>query len=239
MYVHSTINGCSYEMLIVLHKLQNEFCKMVAIFLIGSSHAKRLGYKMANLLGSVHTVVNLGKSGAKFNQIVWPQVSDVKPGDVFIVLPFGNELQKQRSRVVNRVWTIQNYDPISETEYSNLLDRLRAKLMEYPDSLCDKYIVTNFYRCLGLPTQQVQHPGWLRLQIQFNRILKSKEASQFFGARTFIIPHQDIVTDRAPSREVSKNWVFYSQLQYDGIHFKDYRIIANRILDIVRLFSTV
>ena len=62
---------------------------------------------MANLLGSVHTVVNLGKSGAKFNQIVWPQVSDVKPGDVFIVLPFGNELQKQRSRVVNRVWTTE------------------------------------------------------------------------------------------------------------------------------------
>ena len=194
---------------------------------------------MADILGNEHTVVNLGKSGAKFNQIVWPPASKVKPGDILIILPFGNELQKQRSKVVNRVWTIQNYDPISEAEFSNLMDKLKVKLMDYPDSLCDKYVVTNFYRCLGLPTQQVQHRGWLRLQISFNRMLKNKEASQFFGARTFIIPHQEIVTDKAPSRKVSKSWVLYSKLQYDGIHFKDYRLIAKRILDTVRLFSTM
>jgi hypothetical protein len=212
---------------------------MVKIHVIGSSHAKRIGTKMARISGLGTNISNLGVPGAKFDQMVWPAIQDVQAGDILLVSPFGNELQKYKCKRVGTVWKIQRYHPISKTEYLALIEKLKSKLAEYSDSLCDKYIVTNFYRCLGLPTDQFQHPGWLKLQRSFNKILENIGRDRSFGASTYIIKHQDIVDRERVGRILGKDWKRYADLQYDGIHFRNYSIIARQIVHQIRFYSAL
>jgi hypothetical protein len=202
----------------------------MTIFVVGSSHARRIGVKLERI-PRIEPVVNLGIPGAKFSNLKWPDKKDVKVGDKILVVPFGNDLQNHRARKEDGLWKIQKYSPISEERYSDLMEKLKVKLAEYPSSACDKFIVTNFYRFLGPKPQHNHFPGWFSSQKRYNRVFDSLETD----SRTFVIRHQTIVSSFADREKALRNWLFYSQLQYDGIHFRDYDKIARNILDFIKI----
>lgn len=197
---------------------------------MGSSHAKRIGRELKNI-PNIEPVVNMGIPGATFLQLKWPKKETVQVGDKILLVPFGNDLQ--RARKVNGLWKIERYSPITEARYSELLKLLTEKLAEYPPSVCDKFVITNFYRYLGPRPDQNHFSGWLSLQKRYNRFLANLQTDN----RTFVIKHQNIVSTYAEREKALKDWRFYSSLQYDGLHFADYSRIARNIHSFINIVA--
>jgi hypothetical protein len=63
------------------------------IFLIGSSHAKRIGFQMKEIDQKDFLIINLGKSGLKVKDLKFPHVG-VTEKDIMIVSILGNDFIK-------------------------------------------------------------------------------------------------------------------------------------------------
>ncbi len=200
---------------------QNE---MKNIWIVGSSHGVRLGVELKKIVGDQQnfTVRNFSKSGAKYANLIWPVSSKVSSEDTIIVLPFGNNLLKGASRKVSGSWHLTKYLPQSRAKLSQLITELWAKTFDYS---CRILVVTNFYRLLCCQTHT--YPGWLKFQIEVNKEIE-KELCEL-APLVRVIDHRAIVDDRPGKRLAKQNIKYYISLQYDNVHFKDYKVIANNI----------
>ena len=209
--------------------------------IVGASHAARLGKVLPRTTLPVDedsnsqealaiSVSNLGKPGRRFRDLVWPDVSNVSEGDFLLVLPFGNDLQKNRASFTNfpgrrfRFYHLESarYRPVSQEEYLELIDGLIAKLNSYR---CHKIVVTNFFRFINC--RHCFNPGWLSLQKKLNKILEQKLNEL---DSVFVIPHYEILEPQPSKKTACKNLKKYVAMQYDNVHFLSYTYLAESVL---------
>jgi len=181
--------------------------------IVGASHAARLGKVLPKTTLPVDedsnsqealaiSVSNLGKPGRRFKELIWPEVGKVSQEDFLIVLPFGNDLQKNRASFVNspgnrfRFYHLEpaKYHPVSQEEYLKLIDRLIEKLNSYK---CHKIVITNFYR-------------FINCRHCFN--------------------HYEILEPQPSKKTACKNLKKYVAMQYDNVHFLSYAYLAESVL---------
>jgi hypothetical protein len=126
------------------------------IFLIGSSHAKRIGFQMKGIDEKDFLVINLGKSGLKVNDLKVLHVG-VTEKDIMIVSILGNNFIKNSPiKVVNGTrskYILEHLEPVNTTGILQCFSILQSKLKSVP---CKVYIVDTFYRHLLYPSKAIK-----------------------------------------------------------------------------------
>jgi len=90
---------------------------------------------------------------------------------------------------------------------------------------CKVFIVENFFRLLCCDLHQ--HKNWVSYQNSIN-----KNLCEFFARinSVTVLKHREIVDldhKKGNHRKIEE----YKKLQYDAVHFRNYSVIARKILD--------
>jgi hypothetical protein len=198
---------------------------MKNIWIVGSSHGVKIGAELGKVIGDQqnYTIRNFSKSGAKFENLIWPNPNSVNKEDTILVIPFGNNLLKGYSKKILGNWHLTKYIPQTRLHLSYLITKLYIKCFEYP---CRILVITNFYRLLCCPVHK--YPGWLKFQYEVNREIE-KELS-VLAPQVKVLDHRALIDQRPGKKKAKQDMRYYVSLQYDNVHFKDYRAIASNIL---------
>jgi predicted AAA+ superfamily ATPase len=126
------------------------------IFLIRSSHAKRIGFQMKEIDQKDFHIINLGKSGLKVNDLKVPHLS-VTEKDIMIVSILGNDfINNSPKKVVNGTrskYISEHLEPVNTSGILQCFSILQSKIKSVP---CKVYIVDTFYRHLLYPSKAVK-----------------------------------------------------------------------------------
>jgi hypothetical protein len=195
------------------------------IFLIGSSHAKRIGFQMSEIEQKDFLICNYGISGLKVKDLKIP--SGVTDKDIMVISILGNDyLQNSPKKIVNGTRTkyvLERLDPVNTNGIFQLFSILQSKLQTVP---CKVYIVDTFYRHLLYPTKGIK--------IQVYNLFKKRNLmleNFFFLHGITVLRHRTLFDkkDLRPSRTVQG----YGQLlSKDDVHLKKsvYASVAKRLL---------
>jgi hypothetical protein len=198
---------------------------MKNIWIVGSSHGVKIGTELVEVIGDQqnYTIRNFSKSGAKFENLIWPNPNSVNKEDTILIIPFGNNLLKGYSKKISGNWHLTKYIPQTRLHLSLLITKLYIKCFDYP---CKILVITNFYRLLCCPVHK--YPGWLKFQYEVNREIE-KELS-VLAPQVKVLDHRALIDQRPGKKKAKQDMRYYVSLQYDNVHFKDYRVIASNIL---------
>jgi hypothetical protein len=200
------------------------------IFLIGSSHAKRIGFQMKEIDQKDFHIINLGKSGLKVNDLKVPHLS-VTEKDIMIVSILGNDFIKNSPKKVvdgtRSKYILEHLEPVNTTGILQSFSILQSKLESVP---CKVYIVDTFYRHLLYPSKAVK--------VQAYNLFKKRNCmleNFFFLQGIKVLRHRTLFDkkDLRPSRTIKG----YGQLlSSDDVHLKKhvYASIAQRLLEKVK-----
>jgi predicted AAA+ superfamily ATPase len=200
------------------------------IFLIGSSHAKRIGFQMKEIDQKDFHIINLGKSGLKVNDLKVPHLSVTKK-DIMIISILGNDFIKNSpKKVVNGTrskYILEHLEPVNTTGILQSFSILQSKIKSVP---CKVYIVDTFYRHLLYPSKAVK--------VQAYNLFKKRNCmleNFFFLQGIKVLRHRTLFDkkDLRPSRTIKG----YGQLlSIDDVHLKKhvYASIAQRLLEKVK-----
>ena len=193
------------------------------IYIIGSSHGKRLGQVLRRHkdCGTKFQVFCYSVPGKSFDNLVWPDLSKLSSTDLLIIIPFGNDLVDRKyihrgvqDRIIHLTKFVPRTDEYFLPKYRSLSDKLegvRANIR----------ILGNFYR--HLCCQKHIFPGWIAYQNKINRQI----AEFFSGTQVQVLDHRSLLPLKFWE---AKNVRLYSAQQYDSVHFRDYTTIAEKIL---------
>jgi hypothetical protein len=200
------------------------------IFLIGSSHAKRIGFQMKEIDQKDFHIINLGKSGLKVKDLKVPHLSVTKK-DIMIVSILGNDFIKNSPKKVTNgtrsKYILEHLEPVNTTGILQSFSILQSKLKSVQ---CKVYIVDTFYRHLLYPTKAVK--------LQAYNLFKKRNSmleNFFFLQGIKVLRHRTLFDkkDLRPSRTIKG----YGQLlSSDDVHLKKhvYTSIAQRLLEKVK-----
>jgi hypothetical protein len=200
------------------------------IFLIGSSHAKRIGFQMSEIDQKDFIICNLGKSGLKVKDLKFPHVG-VTEKDIMIVSILGNDyIKNSPKKVVNGTrskYVLEHLEPVNTNGILQSFSILQSKLKTVP---CKVYIVDTFYRHLLYPSKAVK--------LQAYKLFKKRNCmleNFFFLQGIKVLRHRTLFEkkDLRPSRTIKG----YAQLlSSDDVHLKKhvYASVAKRLLEKVR-----
>ena len=196
---------------------------MKTVYVIGSSHAHRIQLVLKGLpeYNTEFNILSFAKGGAKFSNLVWPDLESIDPSDVVLVFPLGNDLLKNRHHIKKqgRIFHLERFEPVEDIVFRTCLYLLEQKLSKCRAKIL---VVTSFYRhfCCRNHT----HQGWLGYQ-------NLRNAQLFYiqdrVPNVTVLNHKKLVSDR--NTEL-RDTVRYRELQYDSVHFRDYTPIARKIL---------
>lgn len=197
------------------------------VYVVGASHGLRLAAQLEKIenFKSKYILRSFCIRGKKFRDLPFPQTEKSSEQDILIVIPFGNDLQKSLVKFDknDRKLHLTTYKPISEKEYDRLCEELYDKVVQFPGKVL---IITNFLRYLCCEAHE--YKGWVSLQKKFNSTLAAKFQSLKESVK--IVDHYSLVDDQV-GRKTVKKVKHYRKLQSDSVHFKNYRIIAERIFN--------
>jgi hypothetical protein len=200
------------------------------IFLISSSHAKRIGFQMKENEQEDFHIINLGKSGLKVKDLKVPYLS-VTEKDIMIVSVLGNDFIKNSpKKVVNGTrskYILEHLEPVNTNGILQCFSILQSKLKSVP---CKVYIVDTFYRHLLYPSKAVK--------VQAYNLFKRRNCmleNFFFLHGVKVLRHRTLFDkkDLRPSRTIKG----YGQLlSSDDVHLKKhvYESVAKRLLEKVK-----
>ena len=200
------------------------------IFLIGSSHAKRIGFQMSEIDQKDFLICNLGKLGLKVKDLKFPHVG-VTEKDIMIVSILGNDyIKNSPKKVVNGTrskYVLEHLEPVNTNGILQSFSILQSKLKTVP---CKVYIVDTFYRHLLYPTKAVKLQAY-NLFKKRNLMLENF----FFLQGIKVLRHRTLFEkkDLRPSRTIQG----YAQLlSKDDVHLKKsvYASVANRLLETIK-----
>jgi predicted AAA+ superfamily ATPase len=200
------------------------------IFLVGSSHAKRIGFQMSEIDQKDFLICNYGKSGLKVKELKFPHVG-VTEKDIMIVSILGNDyIRNSPKKIVNGTRTkyvLEHLEPVTTNGILQLFSILQSKLRTVP---CKVYIVDTFYRHLLYPTKAVKLQAY-NLFKKRNLMLENF----FFLQGIKVLRHRTLFEkkDLRPSRTIQG----YAQLlSKDDVHLKKsvYASVANRLLETIK-----
>jgi hypothetical protein len=200
------------------------------IFLVGSSHAKRIGFQMCEIEQKEFLICNYGKSGSKVKDLKFPNVS-VTEKDIMIVSILGNDyIKNSPKKVVNGTqskYILEHLEPVTTNDILQSFSILQSKLQSVP---CKVYIVDTFYRHLLYPSKAIKLQAY-NLYKKRNLMLENF----FFLQGIKVVRHRTLFEkkDLRPSRTVKG----YAQLlSKDDVHLKKnvYASIARRLLEKVK-----
>jgi predicted AAA+ superfamily ATPase len=200
------------------------------IFLVGSSHAKRIGFQMSEIDQKDFLICNYGKSGLKVKDLKLPHAG-VTEKDIMIVSILGNDyIKNSPKKIVNGTRTkyvLEHLEPVTTNGILQLFSILQSKLQTVP---CKVYIVDTFYRHLLYPTKAVKLQAY-NLFKKRNLMLENF----FFLQGIKVLRHRTLFEkkDLRPSRTIQG----YAQLlSKDDVHLKKsvYASVANRLLETIK-----
>jgi hypothetical protein len=200
------------------------------IFLIGSSHAKRIGFQMSEIDQKDFSICNYGKSGLKVKDLKLPHVG-VTEKDIMIVSILGNDyIKNSPKKVVNGTrskYILEHLEPVGTNGILQSFSILQSILQTVP---CKVYIVDTFYRHLLYPSKAIKLQAY-NLYKRRNLMLENF----FFLQGIKVLKHRTLFEkkDLRPSRTIQG----YAQLlSKDDVHLKKsvYASIAKRLLEKVK-----
>ena len=199
---------------------------MRKIWIVGSSHGVYLGSELEKIAREssdpTFVVRNFSHRGAKYEQLIWPKVSEVKETDVIIVIPFGNDLLRGYSVKRRGFWHLEKFFPQTNRKFVELYLYLYHDCSKYS---CKILVLSNFYRMFCCELHK--HHGWLKYQYIRNRELQQELAD--LEPRVRVLDHRALVDDRAGKKRAKQNIHYYTSLQRDNVHFRRYDIIAKNV----------
>ena len=201
---------------------------------MGSSHASRFRVHLEHLSKKFKFDLKvLAKPGAVYNQLVFPDPSELCESDILILLPFGNNLfEKGSYRIENsrkgRIIHISDYKPTPESEIKRLFINLQQKLEKYT---CRVFILDSFFKYVNCCEQHVAaFPLTLKHQRKCNRLLKEHFAT--LPRQYKVLDHLKLFDEPRKARLCLK---YYKEKLVDSVHFTSevYKNMAARLIKAV------
>ena len=201
---------------------------------MGSSHASRFRVHLEQLSKKFKFDLKvIAKPGAVYNQLVFPDPSELCESDILILLPFGNNLFEKKSfRIENsrkgRIIHISDYKPTPESEIKRLFINLQQKLKKYT---CRVFILDSFFKYVNCCEQHVAaFPLTLKHQRKCNRLLKEHFAT--LSERYTVLNHIKLF-DKPRTAKCCVS--YYKERMVDSVHFTSdtYKIMAAELIKTV------
>lgn len=195
---------------------------MFTLHVVGASHANRLVPELCKLpsYNVKFKIRSYAVPSKKYEDLRWPaNLTHLPESDIILIIPFGNDLVKTGVRrengKIHLTTFVPNTDHYFSLRYRDLTDKIKSTQARF-------VIISNFYRHFCCPKHN--HKGWLAYQNKRNKDLWANFKNL---QNVKLLDHRHIVTDKV--KKEAKNVDEYRKLQFDAVHFSDYKSIAERI----------
>ena len=198
---------------------------MKNLVLVGASHGERLYEALRTLpsYGTEFTAVSWCKKGKTFENLNWPH--SLAENDLLICIPFGNELTPRSNTFYckkTRICHLLRFEPYTAEYWDRLYRQLENKLHTLGGKAV---IIDNIYRHVCCTSHK--HPGWISYQQALNKQIRSRFSSETCR----VVDHRQLLP---LGFKKARSILEHRGLQYDSVHFRDYKPLAKRLLDLLR-----
>ncbi len=195
---------------------------MYTVYVVGASYGRRIGDALKRLAGygtefqvSFHCVW-----GKKFEDLYWPNSKNLSQDDLLIIVPFGNDLVERKFVFKNKgIIHLKHFEPRDNKHFDQLFQLPAAKLSK---NHCNVRVLTKFYR--HFCCRKHDHAGWLSYQNEVNRKIFSRFHT---SGKIQVVDHRSLLPLNFKKAKDTKR---YRALQTDSVHFVDYTVLAEKIL---------
>ena len=209
------------------------FPTLPTIHIAGGSHAVKLYHSLVKnkSILTKFNVKNLAKSGATYDTLSLPKVTEVKENDYLILFTYGNDCLKKNVKITylnqKRVFHLTKFEPNSLIFFKNILKKLEI----YSNKITGKiYVIDCVKRHMRCCTSlDHKFTNLLKHQKLWNQTLKE----YFMDSNVIVLSHLDFLP-------YTKNWLKnnynYSTLLTDSVHLKPelYDYIAQGVFNILK-----
>jgi hypothetical protein len=194
------------------------------LFVIGSSHAKRIAFELKNLnLAKNFEIVDMARPGATFEKLCWPSKSQVNQGDLILFQGFGNDVFYKKYVQLERTARGKCYHltKFAPRPLEKLFEDIKKCKRIFEDFGCHVLVINLIIRHnICCPS----HRDARVLKQQFKIVKQIKR--DLYGDKVTVINPLSLLHMRTKS--LKNNMEKQSELMIDSVHFypKHYRQIC-------------
>jgi len=132
------------------------------IFVIGSSHSRRLGTEFRKIVPEQFYVKNMAIGGATYDRIQYPQLSQISVNDVIVMQGFGNDLFKPAHEYKKGMYHLLACIPTPRSKLEKIFNEFLEWCKSVPCKVIILGLIPRFYHCClthkyaGLVSHQVR-----------------------------------------------------------------------------------